>query len=816
VASAVDFLTHDLVEGQLLSDRMSAAPLTPEEVARYALQVGQVLVNAHGRGRVHGRLSPEHVLIAPDGVHLVDPAIGPGPSAPRYRSPEQVRGEEADWRSDIFSFGVLLYEMAGGQRAFSGQDAELEDAILHQTPPALGTKSPTLAAMEGVIAGCLEKELVKRRQRMQNAVIELKLMGRAQAVAPRSHPLAASGSPAIVLGRPRPGGGLRWRLMTIALSVIAVAASSVAGVLYLRQRPAPPAVKFSVAAPDHTSFPETPSVSPDGMSLAFAAVNPDGQRLLWLRSLDEMHARAIPGTEGGFAPFWSPDSEWIAFFADKAIKRVHIKNGPPEAMPETIATVSSEPGGGTWSQDGTILFAPSLNDGLYRVAASGGKVSLVLKLNAARFERAYLWPQFLPDGKHFVFFNQTDLADTTGVYAGSLHPAQSRPLFSSETNAVYSTVAGEDSCKAGYLLYMKDREDSQARPTADLMGRSFDACKLAVDGDPIRLADDIGSVRTLALAPISVSRTAVLVYQTVGAPVRQLAWLNRRGQQVGTLGSEGMWGPPRISPDGTRVVAGKLGSDGAHSDLWLFDAVGNGGRFVETPNVSEGSPVWSPDGSRIAYWSDPDGRRDLYVKPVTGGKAELLYKNPNSKYLADWSRDGRFILFDEQNPGTNRDVMALSVADKRAAGILATIRTEGYPAVSPDGRWLAYQSDESGRFEVYVQPFDGLNGGTKRHWKVSSVAGTAQAGLPRWRGDSKELFYITSTGDVMSVNVGANAGEFIFDTPTVLFQTRIMRKSWNLFDVTLDGERFMVNLPLEWSNSSAITVMTSWTQKLKS
>ncbi len=851
VGNAPGFLSNEAVEGELLADKMSAGPLAPDAALQYALDIGKALATAHSRSLVHGSVSPHHILVGVDGARLLAP--GAGDAVARYRAPEQVRGETPDSRSDIFAFGVLLYEMAAGRHAFTGQGADLDDAILNQHPPSLKGTSRIHVAMEGVIAGCLEKDPFKRRQRMQNAVIELKLAGkslpwvaamvaRRQMAMPRDRalpnataaaapapivaplPIGVSGAPTSIfpagaetgaVARSDPwippaqtaAGSLLRRIIIVGLTVLALAASGLALSQYLHQRPTAPVVKFAVAAPEHTSYPGTPSVSPDGLSLTFSAFGPEGPRMLWLRALDEMHARVIPGTEGGFAPFWSPDSQYIAFFANKALKRVRIKNSTPDTQPETIAPADAEPGGGSWNRDGVIVFAPSMNDGLYQVSASGGKVTPELPLDATRFERAHLWPQFLPDGKHFIFFDQTSTPETTGVYAGAMGTGEKRKLFSSETNAVYSSIAGAESSPAGYLLYMRDR---------DLMGQGFNAANLALEGDATTLGNDIGSIRTLALAPISVSDNAVLVYQSVGAPVRRLMWMERDGRHASTVGDGGMWGPPRVSPDGNRVVVSKLADDRQNSDLWLFDIRGGAMEFAHTPKVSEGFPIWSPDGTRIAYWSNPDGINDLYVKQVNGTKSELLYKNANDKFPTDWSRDGKFILFQEQIPGAKLDVMALSLPDRRTAGVVNTVRTESYAVLSPDGRWLAFQSDDSGRLEVYVQPFEGPSGGTKHRWQVSFDTGNGQNALPRWRGDGKELFYMTVDGNIMSVNVSVKDGEFTGDTPRILFQTRPVPQSFNFFDVTPDGQRFIVNLPLEWSNSSVITVMTNWTEKLKS
>lgn len=831
-----DFLSGEEIEGEPLSARLVAGPPAPETALQYAIEIGKALAAAHRRGLTHGDLCPDRVIIASDGAHLLDPREHASDSAVRYRSPEQVRGEQADWRSDIFAFGILLYEMASGRSAFSGAGEDLDEAILSQPPAALSSKSMIHVAMEGVIAGCLEKDPARRRQRAQNAVTELKLAGRllpaiaaaasrrpppsAQALDP---PQAAPSAPApapppapqipgpvpqywIPSARPEPSRRFRRRLAVIALATLALGATGVAAVLYLRQRPSP-VVKFSVSTPEHTSYPGTPAISPDGHSLTFSAVGPEGRRMLWLRALDETHAKVIPGTEGGFAPFWSPDSESIGFFANNELKKVRVRGATPETNPEALAPAGAEPGGGAWNRDGTILFAPGMYTGLYRIAAAGGKVTPVLQPDAAKSERALLWPQFLPDGRHFVFFTETALADTTGIYTSSLDRAEAHKLFSSHTNAVFSTIAGASSARAGYLLYVRDR---------DLVGQGFNASTLTIDGAPITLASDVGSVRTLDLAPISVSDNAVLVYQSVGAPLRQLVWMDRNGRQIGNLGEGGMWGPPRISPDGSRVAVGRLADDNLTTDLWLFDTSGNALQVSQNAQASEAFPVWSPDGTRIAFWSNPRGVKDIYVRPARGAPAEPLYRDANDKYPTEWSRDGRFLLFHEQAPGTQMGIWALSLPDRRAAAVLDTLFNEGYPALSPDGKWLAYQSDDSGRFEVYVQQFDGLAVGTRRRWQVSADAGYGESGLPRWRGDGNELFFMTTQGDIMSVSVAAKNGEFSPGAPQLLFESRPLPKSWNLFDVSRDGERFLLNLPLEWSNSSVITVMTSWTEKLKS
>ena len=845
IVKDLEFPSNVPIEGELLADRLAEGVLPPEEALRYAIDIGAVLTIAHVRGIVHGRLSSHAILLTAGGARILQPERCPLEHAPPYRSPEQISGAAADWRSDIFAFGVLLFELANGRRPFSGDGPELEHAILHEPPAPTTWTSAIHAALEEVITGCLEKDPARRRQRIQNAVIELKLARQAvsrlaatvhprplpepvppplsNGVAPahsQPPPSGETAPPPTMAGRPimaeaiepRPAPseflplavddlpqlrarGIRRRLAFLGPVFLALAATAVAAVLYLHQKPAP-VYNFAVVPPERTTY-RMPAVSPDGRSLIVSAQGLEGKPMLWLRRLDEMQPSPIPGTEAGVAPFWSPDSRYVAFFADRSLKKVRINGGPVQ----TICAAQAMPGGGAWNRSGVILFAPSQGDTLYHVSAAGGRPQPSLQLNTARFERAHLWPQFLPDGKHFIFFVLSDLADLSGVYAGSLDSPEYRMLFPSDTNAVYSTVAGAGSAAKGYLLFIRNRS---------LLAQPFNAARLALDGDAVPLADDIGAVQSLSLAPISVSGNDVLAYQSVGRPSWQLTWMDRSGNQLATVGEAGAWGTPRISPDGSRGAAARIGPDGVHANLWIADQAGHATQFTDTP-AHEGSPVWSPDSSHIAYFSNQEVTYDIYTSPVDGsGKPQLVFRNTLPKDPTDWSRDGRYILFDMLGEGTGLDVWAVSLADRRAAPLVDTVYSESHAALSPDGKWLAFQSDESRRNEVYVQPFDGLAGGTRRRWQVSSSGGA----LPHWRADGKELFYMTTSGQLMAVPLHPQDDEFAFDPPQLLFQVRPLPNNWNLYDATPDGMRFLINVPVEWSNSP-INIWTAWTEKLK-
>jgi Tol biopolymer transport system component len=832
-AKETEFLSNETIEGESLAERLAKGGLPADEALRYAIDIGTALNRAHKRGAVHGKLSPHSILLTASGARIVRPLQGTDLDALAYRAPEQVSGGTADWRSDIFSFGALLYEMVSGRRAFSGEGPALDRAIVERPPATLLGKSPIHAAMEGVIAGCIEKDPVKRRQRVQNAVIELRLAGRSlpRLAHIQSAPVdsrvgepeyISSREPADRAGvetdirpkRPRiftpvrfpdeiqavPGRAKRQRVLLWLLLVFAILLIGSGGwILWQFSHPAPAqVVKFPVAPPEHTSY-RMPAVSPDGRYVVVQSEGPEGKPMLWLRALDAMKPSVIPGTEGGFAPFWSPDSQYLAFFADKALRKVHLSDGHIEK----ICDAEALPGGGTWNSTGVILFSPGQSTPLYQVSANGGKPQAVLKLNAAKFERAHLWPQYLPDGNHFVFFVLSDSQAATGVYTGSLDSPNHTLLFQSETNAVYSPPATADSGKHGYLLYIRDRS---------LMGVGFNAARLKLAGEPFPLADDVGAVQSLSLAPISISANAMLVYQSVGAATRQLSWMDRAGKPLVQVSEGAGWGPPRIAPDGTRGIARRNGPDEKTSDLWMIDQSGNVAQFTSGPG-NKGSPVWSADGSRIAYYLEMNGNYDIVVSPAkAGSKVEMLLKSADPKYPTDWSRDDKFLLFGVVTEGTRGDVWAMSFPDRHAGPILDTIYSESYAALSPDGRWLAYQSDELGRNQIYVQPFDGISRGTKRRYDVSSSAG---GGLPRWNADGTELFYMTTGGAMMSAAVRPEGDEFRSDPPKFLFQTRTTPGTWNLYDVSSDGQRFLMNLPLEWSSASPITVVTNWTEKVK-
>ena len=820
----IDLLTGQPANGELLAELLLAGPLAPERALRYAIHIGKALSRVHDCGAVHGSLSPWAIMVGEHGATILRPVARDSHALP-YTSPEQIRGEPPDWRSDIFAYGAVLYEMAAGVPPFSGEPAAVRMAILGQAAPSLGKTSPALSAMEPVIADCLGKEPTRRRQRVQNAVTELRLANR---VLPKAAPARSQRSPARTGAEDRRAAPPRrlktswldaqpekpaarrisrkWLVGMGAILIAVAAAGLFAGRVIFRQRTPSAVLRFSVLPEPKSAFPGTATISPDGRYIVFSAVGPEGHRVLWLRALEETHAKVIPGTDGAAAPFWSADSRGLGYFGGGALKTWAVQvadDGTPSGDSQTLCPAEDAAGGGTWNADGVIVFSPGLSNGLYRISAAGGEAQMVIPLDTGKEDRSYRWPHFLPDGKHFTYFALGANDSVDGVFASDLQSGERVPLFRAQSDAVYAGDPEANPAKSGYLLFIQD---------GDVYAQGFNPSTLAAPGKATLFLRDVGAVQTLSLAPLSVSRTGILVYQTISPATRELVWMTREGRQTGQLGEAGEWGLPRIAQDGRRVVCSRLSPERQRADLWVFDGDAMS-RVVSIPGADARSPVWSPDGARVAFTSNANQTYDIYLKALNGpDPQEPLFKSPFPKYLTDWSRDGRYLLFSSlTTTGTASDVWAYSVSERRGGAVVETVHAEGYPALSPDGHWLAYQSDESGRDEVYVQSFDGISAETKRRWQVSAGGGR----LPRWRADGRELFFLSGPSSVMAASVSPTSSEFNFEPPRKLFETRAVPKKSNLYDVSPDGQRLLLNVPDEWSTSSAITVMTSWMQKLQ-
>jgi Tol biopolymer transport system component len=587
---------------------------------------------------------------------------------------------------------------------------------------------------------------------------------------------SAAGLPAPVVAKRKN----RQRLGMAAAGVLLLTLGLIAGRTLRAPVRDARALRLSLSPPANAPFESFRSVtvSPDGQRIAFVGEAPDGKGSLWVRALDAVQPRLLPGTEGAFHPFWSPDSRFLGFFADGKLKRIDASGGPPQILTKALFGF-----GGTWNRDGTILFAPNVLESLYKVPASGGTPVAVTRL--APREEAHRWPCFLPDGRHFVFLADARRTEDHHLKIGSLDSPETREI----ANAVSSVAFAEP----GYLLFVR---------AGSLLAQSFDEKRLRLEGEPLVVGEKIAEDgNTNHKFEFSVSRTGVLAYRSAD-PGSQLTWFDRSGHPAGKVGDPTRRGYLALSPARNQLAYEQLDADGRHADLWLIDlsrAVTS--RFTFDPG-SNFSPVWSPDGNRIVYGATRKEFEDLYVRSaVAGAQEELLLASGDDKAPTSWSSDGRYILFEDYTSDRGIDVMLLSLdGAPKAEPFVQTPFDEQRATFSPDGRWVAYVSGESGRDEVYVTSFPAR---TNRR-QVSTGGG----GRPQWRADGRELFYGARGGKLLSVDVGPNGD---FGPPKEILQVRGARD----YAVAPDGQRFLVDVALEDPGVAPATIVVNWTADLK-
>jgi Tol biopolymer transport system component len=715
-------------------------------------------------------------------------------------APELFEGKEADARSDVFGFGCVLYEMVTGKRAFGGKTrVSVVASIIGSEPPPMSALQPlTPAALERLALGCLVKDPDERYQSLWDVLMDLRSIAGARAEE-RARSLVKR-------------AWLPW-----AVAGLFMAAAAAAIFLWLRQ-PAPEmrASAFTLDPPPDNQFTNAygaTAVSPDGRYLVFAAAAGSAKPSLWLRPIDSLSVRVLPGTESGNFPFWSPESKSIAFFAtDGKLKRVDIAGGAPLVLCD--ATLAFGDGlaaaGGAWSREGVILFGSV--SGLQRVAASGGVPALLTKADASRQEFAHGFPQFLPDGKRFLYFIRSRDSNVAGIYAGSLDRPQERlKILRASAKAVYAPpVSG----RPGYLLWLREQT---------LMTQRFDAGNLRLEGDPRPLVEDVAMLGSRAA--FWVSDAGLLVYRTgEDYPRHKMTWMSRDGKRLEEAGQEDRYNDLRLSPDGRRVAIGRRDAANENNwDVWLFDF----GRTVMTRVTfdpkEDNRALWSPDGRQIAFASDRSGVAQLYRKDAGGGgREEQLTEGPNPKYPTDWSRDGRYLLYSELGQKTGEDLWALPLEAAGASPVpgvrkpilvLQTPYSERGAVFSPDGKWIAYTSDESGLDAVYVMAFPEAPSGPASKWQVSNQGGSR----PKWPGDGKELFYVgPGGGSIMAAGIRTSAAGIESGTPRLLFAMSQLPPSVSPYDVTADGQRFLVLQPPGGTRGVAsLTVVTNWQSVLK-
>ena len=810
-------LVMELVEGATLADRIRLGPIPIDEALPIARQICEALEYAHERGIAHRDIKPANVKVkSDDAVKILDFGLAKavkGDDTPTeaansptlsqmatqagillgtaaYMSPEQAKGKTVDRRTDIWAFGCVLYEMLTGKTAFGGETVtETLAAILKTEPNWSQLPAATPIRVHLLLQRCLQKDPKQRLRDIGEARIAL------------DEVLAGTPEPSPIARQPIPTRSWRQALPW----VVAIALGSVASFFaFVHFRETPPAavepVRFQVPLPEKLTLPASGAfaLSPDGHQLAFVAAGSDGVERLWVRALDSLEARPLRGSES-IDPvpfFWSPDSRFIAFDAGGKLNRIDISGDRPETVCELSGSAVV---GGSWNRDGVIIFGTV--GGLKRVSAGGGTASALTILDPSRGESRHIFPSFLPDGRHFIYLRRSATSENSGVYVGSLDlkPEEQslKQLVGTDFGPAY---VPSSSSSFGQLLFVRN---------GALMAQPLDALRSNLSGEPVVVAEHLGTYLNYPL--FSASRNGVLVYKAGGDRNQQLIWLDRQGKALGTVEEANLYNSVSLSAEGTRVVVSRPNAQEPNSGLWLLDlSRGTSTRFTFDSSISSYA-VWSPDGNRIIFASNRGGTNNLYVKPASGAKdEELLLKSGEDKYPDSWSGDGRFLMYDTRDPKTKYDLWVLRLdGDKKSFPFLRTEFNEEDGQFSPDGRWLAYVSDESGRREIYVRSFspDSADPGTGAKWLISNNGGSD----PRWRGDGRELFYIAPDAKLMAVEVTTHPG-FQAGVPKALIQAppqgaTDLSAHW---DLTRDGKRFLFVAPAAQTTSAPFTVVLNW------
>ena len=815
-AEGKPFLALELVEGEDLRERLERGAVPVDEALEIAEQIAEALEEAHNNGIIHRDLKPANVKITPDGkVKVLDfglakawagddaggtaeAALSESPTLTHagtvagailgtaaYMSPEQARGKPVDKRADVWSFGVVLWEMLTGRGLFWDESvADIIAAVVTKEPDLDAVPANTPQAVRRLLARCLRKDPRTRLPDMGAARLELQDVLAGSTVEPGAAGIDEDAFGATEVQRL---ARQRWA-WAAALLVTAGLAGFLTWVLLTQTPEARPAVHFVFDPPEDVTLSDfNPlAVSPDGGTIVFAGWPAAGATQLWTRNLGAPEVRALPGTEGAGKPFWSPDGSSIAFFAEGELRKLSLASGKVQRI--CVLPPRCPGPAGTWSNEDTIVFSTGAVDGLYSVSAGGGEAR---PLTTPDDKTHHWWPQFLPDGRRFIFEIYAVEAEKKGVYVASLDaPDQWRRLLPVPMRGRY----GSD-----HLLYVQDGSTLLAQP--------FDIARAELSGDPVAVASSVASGMVPRWGWFSVSGTGVLTYLE-GTTNIQLVWLDRAGKRIGTLGDPGRYhGPIVLSPDDSRVAVQIQAGDG-QNDIWVIDVARGLASRVTTGPPQSTDPVWSPDGRELIFRGGPDRGDPYHIELRAGATPSLLLETAAREIPEDWSRDGKILLY--RTTGEDNALWALPLdGDGSPELVLETGSSLRAPQMSPDGRWLAYMSNESGRYEVYVEPFRRPG----ERVRVSHDGGSQ----PKWRGDGKELFYLSPDGQLMAVDVREGALGPDAGMPTVLVPAdKAMAEMWGRDDyaVTADGQRFLVKTRIE-EEDRRIHVLLNWTSLLE-
>ena len=801
--ASLHYLVMELIEGESLADRLTKGPLPLHEVLKYGRQIASALDAAHKRGVIHRDLKPGNVMITKSGAKLLD--FGLAKSAAeggaldgltnlrteakpltqegtilgtfQYMAPEQLEGIEADARTDIFALGALLYEMATGRRAFRGETkTSLIAAIVSQHPEPISQVTPmTPPALDHVVRRCLEKDPDDRWQSAQDIASELQWISEAGSQAGVAAPITM---------RRKTRERLAWSVAAILL-----VAAAVTGWYALQWRDAlerQGSVRAYILPPENTTL-EFQSIhigslvlSPDGSRIAFTALSPEKSRLLYVRPVDSLAAQPLSGTEGAIFPFWSPDGRFLAFFAGGKLKKIDASGGAPLTICD-----ATDGRGGTWNEDGVIVFTPETQVPLHRVSAVGGTPVPITELDRAAGETTHRYPHFLPDGKHLLFFAGGHGAGhrdpVNAIWVASLDSPERKRVLTARSKAILAQ---------GHLLYVQE---------TFLMAQPFDLDALDVVGDPFPVGERVLYAPDYFTGVFSASNDGKLAFYQGGTLQLSLTVVDRNGERLRTIGEPGDFQYIRFSPDGSRLAVTMTEESQDSADIWVFDLDRNSRTRLTFDENHDYLPVWSPDGEKIAY-SGGDRRGDLYVKPSSGaGERTLLYGTEWSEAPWDWSRDGKYIAYNK-NEKTD-DLWVLPLDGDEPFPIVQTDAQEGYASFSPDGRWIAYLSNESGRWQAYATRFPSGEG----RWQITSDAAGADW-LVGWKGDGSEIYVVDINQTMKAIPVEARESSIEVGQPIPLFELN-GPFSWASHP---DGMHFVIGLSEGGVKDLPITLVTNW------